>query len=206
MSGLGQKLRGNLYLAYRALVAHPLRRLLSEEEGTGRQRFLGNYAAEGNIPFTDADRAVLKGASRCIHCGLCNAYDRALLETSRQLYGGASLIAPSYARATPDLPRARAALAEATDARLLRAEAVCPTRVPLRALAQLLRQKLQELDALTADAERRRPPAKGPRLPEPEPLPATEPPPSRLASRAPDRATVREALPSLPAIALGTAE
>ena len=35
---------------------------------------------------------------------------RALLETSRQLYGGASLLPVSFSRATPDLPRARAAL------------------------------------------------------------------------------------------------
>lgn len=206
MSALGQKLRGNLYLAYRALIAHPLRRLFRDEPGTGQQRFLANYGPEGNIPYTEEDRAILRGASRCIHCGLCNAYDRALLETSRQLYAGASLIPLSYARATPDLPRARATLAALRDDGLLRSEAVCPTRVPLRAIAALLRRKLQELDAIAVEAAAfRAPPPKDPPGATAGSLPAPELPGSRLADKAPDRATVRAALPdaAAPFIARG---
>lgn len=193
MSGFGQKLRGNLYLAYRALIAHPLRKLVREERGTGQQRFLANYGPEGNIPFTEADREILRGASRCIHCGLCNAYDRALVDTSRQLHGGASLLPVSFSRATPDLPRARGALAAISADSLVRSEAVCPTRVPLRAIFELLNRKLTQLDAIRADAVHFQAP------PEPKPpestagaLPPVEPPPSRLSDRAPDSATVRE--------------
>ena len=46
-SMLSKKLKGDLYLAYRALVAHPLRKLLTHDARTGLQRFLDNYAAEG---------------------------------------------------------------------------------------------------------------------------------------------------------------
>src|SRR5688572_15466275 len=99
MSGLGQKVRGNLYLAYRALIAHPLRKLFSEDPLRGSRRFLANYGPEGNVPLSLEERALLKGASRCIHCGLCDAYDREALQVARTLHPGASWIPVSYARA-----------------------------------------------------------------------------------------------------------
>jgi succinate dehydrogenase/fumarate reductase-like Fe-S protein len=148
-SGLIQKLRGDFYLAYRATLAHPLRQLFSTDERSGRQRFLDNYAPEGLVPTTMEDREVLRGASRCIHCGLCEAYDSALAQLPRTVYDGASALAVSYSRATPELPHARAAVLALAEDTLRRGEAVCPTRVPLRALLSYLQRKLAELDRVT---------------------------------------------------------
>ena len=145
-----QRLTGNAYLGYRAVLAHPLRKLFSLDRRTGKARFLANYATEGLLPMTDAGRQVLQGAARCIHCGLCEAYDPALSALPRTAYDGASLLAVAYARATPDLPHARTVLAQLTDAQLEGGEAVCPTRVPLRAIAAHLRSELERLDALSA--------------------------------------------------------
>src|SRR5687767_5835453 len=105
-----KKLRGDLYMGYRAAIAHPLKKIFSGDERTGKQKFLDNYAPEGLLPTSAEDRAVLHAASRCIHCGLCDAYDPSLSKLPRTVYDGASLLPVSYARATPDLPRARTAL------------------------------------------------------------------------------------------------
>jgi succinate dehydrogenase/fumarate reductase-like Fe-S protein len=140
-----RRFKGDLYLAYRALVAHPLKRLFSTDERSGKQRFLDNYAPEGLVPISAEDRRILQGAARCIHCGLCEAYDLARAAVSRTVYDGASLLPIAYSRATPDLPRARAALISLREDNLARSEAVCPTRVPLRSIARYLQRKMDEV-------------------------------------------------------------
>ncbi|HEY8207512.1 MAG TPA: hypothetical protein VIG99_08530 [Myxococcaceae bacterium] len=146
MSGFLQRQAGTLYLAYRALIAHPLKKLFQRGDVAPRDRFLRNYAPEGNVPTTEEDRRVLRGASRCVHCGLCEAYDAALAELPRTLHGGASLLPVALARATPDLPRARALLEKLKPESLARGEAVCPTRVPLQEIAAWLARRLRDMD------------------------------------------------------------
>ncbi|HVP67484.1 MAG TPA: 4Fe-4S dicluster domain-containing protein [Anaeromyxobacteraceae bacterium] len=65
------RVRSLAYLGYRALLAHPLRRL--SRRGSGRERFLASYGAEGLSPTSPEDRAVAEAASACISCGLCEA-------------------------------------------------------------------------------------------------------------------------------------
>lgn len=60
-------LKGDLYLRYRAAIVHPLKKLFSRDERTGKQRFLDNYAPEGLLPTTEEERRILHAASRCIH-------------------------------------------------------------------------------------------------------------------------------------------
>lgn len=60
-----------LYLAWRALVVQPLKRLL--QRGTGLQRFLSAYGTEGLLPTRPEDREVALLAARCTGCGLCEA-------------------------------------------------------------------------------------------------------------------------------------
>ncbi|HVE85395.1 MAG TPA: hypothetical protein VND93_21225 [Myxococcales bacterium] len=146
MPGFLQRQAGTLYLGYRALIAHPLKKLFQSSAPTPKERFLHNYAPEGNIPTSQEDRRVLRGAARCIHCGLCEAYDGALSQLPRTLYGGASLLPLALSRATPDLPRARALLGKLDPQSLIRGEKVCPTRVPLREIAVFLARRLRELD------------------------------------------------------------
>ena len=150
MSTGGKKLKGDLYMGYRAAIAHPLKKLFSRDERTGKQRFLDNYAPEGLIPTSAADREVLEQASRCIHCGLCDAYDPTLSTLPRTVYGGVSLLPVSYSRATPDMPRARQAIETIRPEALVQAEAVCPTRVPLQRIARYLKGRLAQLDACGA--------------------------------------------------------
>ena len=142
---LMQRLRGDGFLAYRALIAHPLRQLFSGDERSGKEKFLNNYAPEALVAMSEEDREVLRGAARCIHCGLCDAYDLALASLPRTVYDGASLMPIAYSRATPDLVRAKTALGKVDEAQLVRAEAVCPTRVPLRRIAVYLKRKLEQV-------------------------------------------------------------
>jgi succinate dehydrogenase/fumarate reductase-like Fe-S protein len=139
-----QEWKGDLYLAYRALIAHPLKKLFSRDERSGQQQFLDNYGSEGLVPTALEDRAILRGAARCIHCGLCEAFDLALGALPRTAYDGASLLPLVYSRSLPQLAWARPALALLREDQLLRSEAICPTRVPLRQIAKLLRRKLEE--------------------------------------------------------------
>jgi Fe-S oxidoreductase len=64
-------LRSLLYLAWRALVVQPLKRLLAR--GPGLERFLAAYGAEGLRPTAPADLEVALLAARCTGCGLCEA-------------------------------------------------------------------------------------------------------------------------------------
>jgi succinate dehydrogenase/fumarate reductase-like Fe-S protein len=158
MAGGFSRLKGDLYMAYRAAIAHPLRLLFSMDERTGKQRFLDNYAPEGLVPTSAQDREVLKAASRCIHCGLCDAYDPTLSSLPRAVYDGASVMPISWSRATPEIPRARSALPSISTDVLARAEAVCPTRVPLRRIAEYLKAKLDEVDRAMATHSDQGPP------------------------------------------------
>jgi succinate dehydrogenase/fumarate reductase-like Fe-S protein len=146
-SGFLHKLKGDLFLGYRAVIAHPWRKLRDEDLRTGEERFLANYGPEGLLPTTAADREVLNGASRCIHCGLCDAYDPSLSVLPRTVHLGASQLAVSYSRASPDIRHTAEILSRLEEAQLVRAEAVCPTRVPLRQILVYLRRKLEELKA-----------------------------------------------------------
>lgn len=61
--------RALAYLAYRALVAHPLKRLRAR--GSGLDRFAAAYFPEGLVPTLEDDRAAGEAAAACISCGLC---------------------------------------------------------------------------------------------------------------------------------------
>src|SRR5215469_8391566 len=116
-----KKLEANAYWGYRALIAQPLKRLFQVGATSGVERFLANYGSEGLLPLTEADRQVLRGASRCIHCGICDAFG----PESRGSFQGASYLATAYSRATPHLTDLEAALAGLAPKDLERAEALC---------------------------------------------------------------------------------
>lgn len=136
---------GNLYLAYRALAARPLKRLLRGEGGI--ERFYENYGPEGLIPTTAQDRAMLTAAGRCIACGLCDAFDGNLSRMDRSVYDGASLLPRQWARTSVDLTHARRALSRLRPAELEEAQYVCPTGVPLVELAHWLSQRARRVPA-----------------------------------------------------------
>lgn len=152
LMALADRLKGDLCLAWRAAVAHPLRLLFRADQRSGQERFLRNYAVEGNIPTSREDALILSGASKCIHCGLCDAFYPARSALPRSVNDGPSSLPVALARATPDLPHARPALVAFDESALAEAERVCPTGVPLVGIWKYLRRKQVALDALRGTA------------------------------------------------------
>jgi Na+-translocating ferredoxin:NAD+ oxidoreductase RnfC subunit len=136
-----QRLKGNLFLGYCAMVAQPAKKWFRSDGLSGEERFLRNYAGEGNVVTSEADRAVLAEASQCIQCGLCDASAQSTGEPIRP-----SQLCNATARTATHLPFARGALAALTPERMEGAEALCPRRVPLVRIARYLQVKLQEVE------------------------------------------------------------
>jgi ferredoxin len=121
------RFRSLSYLAYRAVVAHPLKRLV--QRGTGLERFLANYAGEGLVPTRPQDRELGEEASACIACGLCEpACDLASAVPALRAMGLHAAFR-LYGKSSAELPFARAAL-EACSA-CAACENVCPSGVPI---------------------------------------------------------------------------
>jgi len=124
-----------VYLGWRALVAHPLKRLF-RQHGTGLERFRAAYAAEGLVPTRPEDRAIGEAASACIACGLCEVGCDLAAATPAVRALGLHAAFRLYSRSFADLPLAAEAL-EAC-AGCAGCDALCPTRVPIsRVLAHL---------------------------------------------------------------------
>ncbi len=126
-----------VYLAYRALLAHPLRRL--RLVGSGLDRFRRAYVSEGLVPTSAPDRALAEAAAACIGCGLCepgcelagvSGPARALgLHAAFRLYG----------RSSAELPLAAEALAACEDC--TGCDARCPTGVPISRIVKSLQER-----------------------------------------------------------------
>ena len=126
------RLRALSYLAYRALLAHPLKRL--RQRGSGSRRFLEAYGGEGLVPTGADDRAVAEAASACISCGLC--------DTACPLAGVAPCLRDlGLAAAFRLYSKSALALAASGDAlaacsRCSGCESLCPTGVPISRLVR----------------------------------------------------------------------
>lgn len=128
------------YLAWRALVAHPWKRLA--RRGTGAERFVRNYAGEGLVPTRAEDRAIGEAASACIGCGLCEAGCplTGAVPSVRDL--GLHAAFRLYSRGSAVLPLARAAL-EACAA-CQGCDPLCPTGVPITRIVRHLLGRASE--------------------------------------------------------------
>lgn len=124
-----------VYLAWRALVAHPLKRLL-RHRGSGLERFRAAYVAEGLVPARPGDRAIGEEAAACISCGLCETGCDLARASPPVRALGLHAAFRLYSRSFVELPLA----AEALDAcaGCAGCDALCPTRVPIgRVIAHL---------------------------------------------------------------------
>ncbi len=127
------RFRALSYLAYRALLAHPLKRL--RNQGTGLERFMASYAAEGLVPTRPEDRALGEAASACIGCGLCEpACDLAGAVPSIRALGVHAAFR-LYGRSSAELGFARAAL-EACAGCGTRCDGTCPMGLPISAVVR----------------------------------------------------------------------
>jgi len=119
--------RALAYLAYRALIAHPLKRL--RRRGTGLEQFERNYVREGLVPTTPEDRAIAEAAQGCISCGLCEpGCDLAAAAPAVRALG-VHAVFRLYSRNGAELPYAEGALAAC--AACTGCDALCPTGVPI---------------------------------------------------------------------------
>jgi succinate dehydrogenase/fumarate reductase-like Fe-S protein len=140
------RLQALSYLGYRAVLAHPFKRLA--HQGSGLDRFLSNYAPEGLSPTRPEDRAAGEAASACIGCGLC--------ELGCELAGAVPSIRSLglhaafrlYGRSSAELPHARDALEACAGCE--GCERLCPTGVPI---GRIVRHLLQRIVGPAPDAE-----------------------------------------------------
>lgn len=123
------------YLGYRALVAHPLRKLF-RRRGTGLERFRANYVSEGLGPTSPADRADALAAQACISCGLCEIGCNLAAANPQFRALGVHAVFRLYARNPVELPLAAPVLQGC--ASCAGCHALCPTGVPIdRLIASL---------------------------------------------------------------------
>lgn len=129
--------RALAYLGYRALVAHPLKRLF-RQRGTGLERFTRSYIAEGLVPTQPEDRAAGEAAAACISCGLCETGCDLAAATPEVRALGLHAAFRLYSRSTTMLPLAREALQACSGC--AGCDALCPTGVPISAVVAHLRE------------------------------------------------------------------
>ncbi len=128
------KLGSYAWLSWRAVVSHPLRAL--RRHGTGEERFLSNYAADGVRPTSVEDREVSEAASACIACGICESSCalRTAIPAIRALGLHASFRLHAKSAALVDLGRESLAACVACTG----CEPLCPTGVPISRIVRHL--------------------------------------------------------------------
>ena len=144
-----KRLLALLFLAWRAIVLHPIRALLAGPKG--RERFLLNYAPEALIPYSAEERLLLPRFSGCINCGVCDAICPLVPQLPKAQWRGPSLFAVAYSRATPELSHLRTpiALLEKCGTCDL-CQRNCPRGVPLLQIFAFTKRKLAQVDEARA--------------------------------------------------------
>jgi succinate dehydrogenase/fumarate reductase-like Fe-S protein len=127
-----------------------LRSLFAPILGTrrGLAEFKASYASDRLPPVSPDERRVLPMLSGCIACGLCDIGEGVRAAHSNGAYIGAMDLMLASSRSMPDFDAALRSFAAVTDERLAELERVCPTRVPMRKVAQFVRAKGTEIAAL----------------------------------------------------------
>jgi heterodisulfide reductase subunit C len=126
------------YLGYRAILAHPLKRL--RQVGSGGERFLANYAGEGLVPTRAEDRRVGEEAAACIACGLCESACELAPAVPAIRAMGLHAAFRLYSKSSAELPFAASALEACAGCGAC--EGVCPTGVPISRIVLSLRERL----------------------------------------------------------------
>jgi succinate dehydrogenase/fumarate reductase-like Fe-S protein len=140
------------FLGYRAIVVHPLHRLMQGRSRQGPKAFLKNYAHEGLVPISVEEREQLPSFMKCVGCGLCDAVCPLVGKLDRRDFAGPSLVALAWTRATPDLGVVASTLKHlpADCGSCTKCVDICPPRVPLLDLFAYANRKLGEVQAAKA--------------------------------------------------------
>ena len=121
---------------------------------TGLALFHDNYDADRLPPVDAAERAALPSFSRCVACGRCDLGEASRIAASRGAYPGLMQVVLASSRSMPDFDAAALALEHVPLEVLAEKEAVCPTGVPFRRLAEFVRAKAKQGRALGERSER----------------------------------------------------
>lgn len=113
----------------------------------GLADFKASYAPDRLPPVAPDERRALPKMGGCIACGLCDLGEGLRAADSNGQYGGAMDLMLASSRSMPDYDAALRSFAAIDDARLAVLEKRCPGRVPMRAVAELVRAKAAEVDA-----------------------------------------------------------
>jgi succinate dehydrogenase/fumarate reductase-like Fe-S protein len=126
--------RALTYLAWRAVVVQPVKRLL--QRGTALERFAAAYQGDGLLPTSIEDRELSLLAARCTGCSLCEAGCRLVAAAPSVRALGLPAAFRLAARQQRELPAARELL-EACGG-CAGCSALCPAQVPIERLLSRL--------------------------------------------------------------------
>jgi hypothetical protein len=113
----------------------------------GLADFDRSYAADRLPRVREDERRLLPLLGGCIACGLCDVGEGGRIAASHGAYAGTMDLMVASTRSMPDYDAAVLSIARTSDERLAELEARCPTRVPMRKVAALVRGKARELSA-----------------------------------------------------------
>jgi hypothetical protein len=111
----------------------------------GLAAFQKSYAADRLLPLAPSERNLLPTFGACIACGLCDVGEGARALASEGVYAGVMDLMLASSRSMPDFDVAARSFDLVGDERLEELEARCPTRVPMRVVAQFVRRKASEV-------------------------------------------------------------
>jgi len=122
-----------------------LLRLVFRRRRGGIPAFRANYDADGLPPVSAHERARLPGFSRCIACGLCDRGEAERIGASGGAYRGVMALVLAASRSMPDFRAAAYSFSFVSDEVLAEKERICPTGVPMRQIAQFVRDKAEQV-------------------------------------------------------------
>lgn len=132
-----------VFLLTLAVLRTFVRRLFGGKKG-GIAAFREHYAPDGLAPLTPEQRDAVCAFGTCIACGLCDRGESGRIASSGGAYRGVMQLVLAASRSMPDFGAAAIAFSHVTDEILAEKEAICPTRVPMRRIAQFVREKASE--------------------------------------------------------------
>jgi len=112
---------------------------------SGLTAFREHYDADGLPPVTPQERAEMTAFSRCIACGLCDRGEASRIAASGGAYRGVMPLMLAASRSMPDFRAAAYSFSFVPLEVLREKEGVCPTRVPMVAISQFVRDKAAEV-------------------------------------------------------------
>jgi hypothetical protein len=117
----------------------------SFRRNVGLAAFREHYDADGLPPVTPKERANMAGFSRCIACGLCDRGEAARIAKSGGAYRGVMSLMLAASRSMPDFRAAAYSFSFVSSEVLRDKERVCPTGVPMVAVAKFVRDKADQV-------------------------------------------------------------